>query len=340
MNFDHIANRYVSLLLDSAAAAGFDRTALERAAQIDTASLNDFNGVTPLPAFYKLIDRLVVKRPDFGMTFGKVLTISTTGQLAELLMSSKTLKDACLYALRFYALADFPLRIEVKSCSEVIVAELCLPHDCVYDRRRFFAEFTLVSWMRHIQFLIQGRFLFSHLNLAYPAPAYADQYRKLLSPVVEFGGEQTMVGFCERDLERPVISANAIVEQMQLESCRQKLRQRGDTSLFSDRIRQLLLRNSRPLTLEQIADQLNMATRTIRKHLRKEQVSYRQILQSVQRQKACQYLVTQKLPVEKVANLLGYNDCANFRRAFKMWTGITPAAYQQRVSLQGSAGRN
>ena len=32
--------------------------------------------------------------------------------------------------------------------------------------------------------------------------------------------------------------------------------------------------------------------------------------------------------IETIASLLGYNDPANFTRAFKRWTGFTPIQYR------------
>ena len=38
-----------------------------------------------------------------------------------------------------------------------------------------------------------------------------------------------------------------------------------------------------------------------------------------------QYLQAGKLSVQEIAYTLGYNDPANFRRAFKRWTGRAPS---------------
>jgi AraC-like DNA-binding protein len=44
---------------------------------------------------------------------------------------------------------------------------------------------------------------------------------------------------------------------------------------------------------------------------------------------ARQYLNEQSIFVDVVAELLGYSEAANFRRAFKRWHGATPQQYRE-----------
>ena len=44
---------------------------------------------------------------------------------------------------------------------------------------------------------------------------------------------------------------------------------------------------------------------------------------------ALEYLYGTQLPVSEIADLLGFNNAANFRRAFKRWSGDTPAALRE-----------
>jgi AraC-like DNA-binding protein len=96
----------------------------------------------------------------------------------------------------------------------------------------------------------------------------------------------------------------------------------------------LLLISSRSefLSLEQVAQRLSMTTRTLHRRLAKEQQNYKAILQDVRFTLAKQYLVNQTNSIKQVAYLLGYEDVANFRRAFKKWQGQSPQQY--RLNLQ------
>lgn len=52
-----------------------------------------------------------------------------------------------------------------------------------------------------------------------------------------------------------------------------------------------------------------------------ESTSYRQLLDGVRHRLATDYLSTTRLNTEDVAASLGFSDAANFRQAFKRWTG-------------------
>ena len=71
-----------------------------------------------------------------------------------------------------------------------------------------------------------------------------------------------------------------------------------------------------------------MAPRTLHRHLKSEGTSYRQILENVSHTIASQQLTNTSITVEEISLLLGYIDVANFRRAFKRWTGMTPSDYR------------
>jgi len=55
------------------------------------------------------------------------------------------------------------------------------------------------------------------------------------------------------------------------------------------------------------------------------------ILDDWLKQLAVQYLEAEQLSVEATATLLGYNDEANFRRAFKRWHGCSPQAHRRQL---------
>lgn len=56
--------------------------------------------------------------------------------------------------------------------------------------------------------------------------------------------------------------------------------------------------------------------------------SYRAILDELRRESEVEHLTSGDASLEEVAYILGYSDPANFRRAFKRWTGTLPGRYR------------
>ena len=81
-------------------------------------------------------------------------------------------------------------------------------------------------------------------------------------------------------------------------------------------------------TLEEMSQRLKMGSRTLRRRLVKENLTYQQILDDVRYRLAREYLHGTILPVTEIAELLGFSDAANFRRSFRRWSDKTPSQFR------------
>ena len=85
---------------------------------------------------------------------------------------------------------------------------------------------------------------------------------------------------------------------------------------------------SNNMTLLAVASDVGMPERTLRRHLAQNDVSFRDLLQTQRMRRACQLLESRAhIPMEQLAEQLGYADAASFGRAFKSWKGVSPRRY-------------
>ena len=90
-------------------------------------------------------------------------------------------------------------------------------------------------------------------------------------------------------------------------------------------VREQIFRNpGSDCTLEKIADQLGMTPRSLRRHLRSENCSFRDLRNEIRRIYAERYISDTRLPLSLIAQKLGFSDQASFTRAYRAWTGRTP----------------
>jgi AraC-like DNA-binding protein len=66
---------------------------------------------------------------------------------------------------------------------------------------------------------------------------------------------------------------------------------------------------------------LRMTSRTLRRHLEEEGTSFQAIVDDVRCSLAHEYLKSARMSTSDIAMLLGFSNGANFRRAFRRWTG-------------------
>ena len=94
--------------------------------------------------------------------------------------------------------------------------------------------------------------------------------------------------------------------------------------------RTMLLRDvaNRP-TLAKVAKLLKTTPRTLRRQLRSQDTSFRQLSHELRIHVAVRYLRETKMTVQDIAFALGFSDAANFRHAFRRQTGRTPNEFRQ-----------
>src|SRR5262245_58421573 len=105
----------------------------------------------------------------------------------------------------------------------------------------------------------------------------------------------------------------------------------AEEASFLDRIRSALfaeLDRGEP-TLEAIAARLRMSPRTLQRRLREEGSSLSAVLDRLRAELALRYLGEPRTSIGEVAFRLGFSDPTTFHRAFRRWTGQTPAEYRR-----------
>jgi AraC-like DNA-binding protein len=99
------------------------------------------------------------------------------------------------------------------------------------------------------------------------------------------------------------------------------------------KIRSVLLRDvANQPTLSAVARRLETTPRTLRRQLRSQNTSFRQLSNELRVHVALRYLRETKMTTDDVALALGYSDAANFRHAFRRWTGRTPHEFRQETT--------
>ena len=73
---------------------------------------------------------------------------------------------------------------------------------------------------------------------------------------------------------------------------------------------------------------MHASPRTLKRRLAEENTTFSAIRDDVRRQRALLLLDDRRLSIGEVATRLGYTELPNFTRAFRKWTGVTPAAYR------------
>jgi AraC-like DNA-binding protein len=92
------------------------------------------------------------------------------------------------------------------------------------------------------------------------------------------------------------------------------------------------LRTGAP-TAEGVARALRMSHRTMSRRLELEHTTFNAELDTVRREQALDLVSDCAVPLAEIAFRLRFSHIESFHRAFKRWTGLTPAAYRKSRTL-------
>ncbi len=108
---------------------------------------------------------------------------------------------------------------------------------------------------------------------------------------------------------------------------------------WSDRVRERLVQGVRgelpPLSA--VARELGLGERSLQRRLHEEGTTFAELEDGVRRELAQRYLTSSDLTLTEIGWLLGFKDNSAFHRAFRRWTGMTPARHRANAT-QRSGG--
>lgn len=176
------------------------------------------------------------------------------------------------------------------------------------------------------------------VHIALPEPAHSALLERMLDCDVLWNCDHTAAYIELHQLKQPLPQANAITWSACVRQCRELVAMQTGGRSMESRVRDSIARTHfRGITA--VCDQLGVSERSLRRRLQEEATSFRALQQTLRRELADQYLADRSLSLERIAELLGYSETANFCHAFKRWTGHTPGE-RRRAIVAGFGGAN
>ena len=292
--------------------------------------LSDPHAVVPLPAAIALLERArkLTCEPGLGFYLGLQMSASAHGYLGFAAMSAATLERALQLAVQYAPIRTgaLALRLETDGATAALVV------DELYDLgpARDIVLFGLLVGVWQIGNALLGREVKeSTLDVTFAEPDYYSRFRGM-NPRVRFGQGANRLVFDRALLDAPLVSADPASLRLAQEECARQLDARAARFPVVERVRRLVMRRDAGVpSFEDLADALHLSPRTLRRRLADARISFSKLLDEARRDRALLLLRSAELSTKDVAEKVGYSDVANFMRAFRRWTGRTPAAYRR-----------
>ena len=273
----------------------------------------------------------LVPDPITPFLVGRKMHLSAYGMYGYTLMSSLTLRDFFDEGVKYHGLATPMVVIEWREEAGAAIwsfPRLASP-ELSADLHRFLFEQQLMQHAVHLKDVAGASCRPIKASLSYPKPAHADHYAHFLECPVIFDAEACELHFDASILERPTQLAHKLTSSLMQATCERMIGQARTSAGTSGQVYQIVIAMPGRLpTLSEVASTMQLHERTLRRKLESEGTSFGDIIDEVRASLAIEYLRTTKMRTDDIATLVGFSEAANFRRAFKRWTGKAPSDFR------------
>lgn len=301
---------------------------------IDRTALQDPNAVVSAKQHRGMLSdaKQRYEGSDLGLALGLQRSIATLDQLAYLMMSSATLREATSAGLRYQNYSGrFSGNLVVTSFSE-IQSQGCYQIDAkqaLGELRLLAIEDILANIVTTCRWVLGQALPIKKLRCNYPAPPHVARYQTIFQCPIEFDAPATQLFFDAAILDEPLPQSSPQSAALYKKICEEKsiARNQGDIAW---RLWQIIVENpAHPPSLQDAAQQLHCSSRTLSRKLLAQGWKYQQLIDQVREIHARRYLSDPTLSITRIGQQLGYADSPGFHRAFKKWTGLSPRAFRE-----------
>ena len=319
-------------LMSGLSALGYDPVPFLQTQGIDGETLLEPDATVPMSVCVGLLaDGVRVTSDDnLGLHVAEHAELGSFDVHFYAMVSSPTLGAAFERVCRYQRLIHETSQVRLETSGDRAVLSHCLSGGLPAPRQT--AELLLVSWVRAGRVATGTTWSPAEVRFAHREPRDSRQLERFFRAPLRFGtGENALVlpvALLDEPCRRTDPSLLSLLDRYaadRLDGPR--------AATFADRARaalseELLAEN---VTAHRLAARLEVSVRTLNRTLAAEGTSYKRLLDQVRLDIAGRHLVDDRVSVAEVAFLLGFSELSAFHRAFKRWTGCTPAAFRAKA---------
>lgn len=271
--------------------------------------------------------------PDIGFLVGLHTNILEHGLLGYSLLSSASLEKSLQRYIRFQHLVGPVLQVnfDVEGTRACLSATLKNDEWALSEKAiHYFTQEWLAGWVQWNELVRLKKDFLVEVEVGYSAHNDIDIYRQNLHCPITTNGNATRAWFSAELLPRPLEIADKQMGELCATQCELLLDAvQNKTRLVADLYWRLANSPGVIPSMEHMAEQFCITSRTLRRHLKSEKTTYQQVVMDFRMAMAKRYITESPFSANEIAELVGYSSSANFYRIFRREIGMTPVQYRK-----------
>lgn len=272
----------------------------------------------------------------FGLRVVEALDLSNFDVQIYSFLSSATLGEGIERILRYHRLNHDAAALTLERQADHAIYRHSLPGAHVLPPAA--AQFVLGVLLKAARAATGVEVPVHEVRFQHEAPEDLTDYERVIAAPLRFRAEHNEVILEASALDLPHQGADAGLVMVLDRHGQALLDALPKTDSIADRVRTRLakeLQGGNP-SAEHIAEALGMSPRTLARRLTDEGTTHKKLLDELRNDLAQRYLADPALSIAEVAFLLGFSEPSAFHRAFRRWTGTTPAEARSAAAGQTS----
>ncbi len=321
--------------VDFGVAHGLSRTELLAAAHLREELRADPDARCSPFSYVVLWKELITRLPDVVVPVELVRAMqpAALGVTAQVVLRADDVRHAGSLIERFLHLSDTAMTLTWHDRDDL--TGFSIGHRPEVVAMRFPIELMIGVGFRLLSLASANTVPIAEVTFAHPAGYPVAAYEQLFGAPVHFAQQISALWFPKSALSTPFPNRDPIARHYLEAQAAQLLAAIPTTAVPSivTQVRDAILDElaSSGAELARVAKRLAMSTRTLQRRLEEANSSYQDLVDDVRASAARALLRDRARSINDVAFELGYADLKGFYRAFKRWTGATPAEWRTRA---------
>lgn len=296
------------------------------------------SGLSSIPTehYIQLLEKGIKTHPDFGLQVGKSVITGTYPVLGMTLLSCQNLLQVLEQVVRYESLNhDLGKSYFERGIKESTYS--WAPNELIFiDNKSELCFHLVVSIFSGIHTfaprLIDRKIPIKRIGFICDEPENSDIYEHFFDTKIEYNQANNIVVVDNQILNWPVLNGDTTAFSALTTYADTLLNSKEQKQDISHQLKSILPEALRrqSFRIDEVANQLNMSTRTLQRKLKEAGYSYKTLLDNVRRKVAEQYLANSTLSINEIAFLAGYREQSSLNHAFKSWNGISPSAFRDK----------
>jgi AraC-like DNA-binding protein len=270
--------------------------------------------------------------PETPFRTGSRIPLSAYGMYGFALVCSPTIREYFQVAVKYHHLATPVLTMSWREEKDTVAWVLAVNPAVNYPDSvaRFLLEQHLTQLTTHLKTVVEpDRCRPIRATLPYSPPRHLNHYKHYIGCELRFGQPVCELYYPRSLLAEKPHMAHRLTSKLMWDTCDRILGEvKTSTGVVGEVYQIIASTPGHSPTMEEVAKRLVTTVRTLHRKLQAEGASFTQILDDVRCNLAKEYLRSTRLSMDDISELVGFSEAANFRHAFRRWTGSTPQSFR------------